>query len=233
MEAEFDVKKYKELVKDKGLTQIKLVQKFNENGHNIKLETIKSWTKKNNPTRPTLKNILVLSDILNIGANELIKNSAKNKIYNNLKPVKNVPIVGISSCGVPNISDMQEAEGYAIFSGDDYTDKLYCVVANGDSMSPDISDGDIVFCDPTAKVLNGDMVHYTLNNESAIKVYFKNEATQILELVPRNQIDGFKTSYIKLDDGSDIDIIRISKVVEVHHKETNNRLARLKAVGRA
>jgi hypothetical protein len=46
MEAEFDVKKYKELVKDKGLTQIKLVQKFNENGHNIKLETIKSWTKK-------------------------------------------------------------------------------------------------------------------------------------------------------------------------------------------
>lgn len=155
-------------------------------------------------------------------------------LYNpNSKPVKNVPIVGISSCGVPNISDMQEAEGYVIFSGDDYTDKLYCVVANGDSMSPDISDGDIVFCDPTAKVLNGDMVHYTLNNESAIKVYFKNEATQILELVPRNQIDGFKTSYIKLDDGSDIDIIRISKVVEVHHKETNNRLARLKAVGRA
>ena len=232
METEFDVKKYKELVKAKGITQLKLVQKFNATGNNIKIETIKCWTRKTNPSQPTLKNILVLSDILNVGANELIKNSKKNKIYDNLKPVKKVPIVGNTSCGVPEYSSMQEYNDYVIYDGDTWTNKLYCVIACGDSMSPEIDNDDKVICDTEAEIQSGDIVHYTIGNESAIKIYVKDEENELIHFVPRNPSENFVTKTIRMESIEN-DIFRMARVVEVYKKLYNNRKARLRLIGRA
>lgn len=144
-------------------------------------------------------------------------------------PVKKIKIVGTASCGGADINHYQSS-GSATYNGDFYTDKLYCVVANGDSMSPEIEDGDEIICDPEIKVQNGDMVHYTIGDESAIKIFVKDEDAYIVQFVPYNQTEIFKTRTIRLDD--DIEV-KIAKVVAVNKLKFNNRHARLKMIGRA
>jgi len=144
-------------------------------------------------------------------------------------PVKKIKIVGTASCGGIDVS-CEHCGGSANYNGEFYTDKLYCVVANGDSMSPEIEDGDEIICDPDAKVQNGDMVHYTIGNESAIKIFVKDEDAYIVQFVPYNQSDTFKTRTFRLDD--DVEV-KIAKVVAVNKLKFNNRHARLKLIGRA
>ncbi|RAZ48352.1 hypothetical protein CHL14416_02135 [Campylobacter hyointestinalis subsp. lawsonii] len=51
-------------------------------------------------------------------------------------------------------------------------------------MIPKIDDCDEVICDPKADILSGDIVHYQINDESAIKVFFKDDAIGVIEFVP-------------------------------------------------
>jgi SOS-response transcriptional repressor LexA len=99
-------------------------------------------------------------------------------------------------------------------------------------MSPEIEDGDEVICDPDVDVQNGDMVHYTIGNEEAIKIYVRDEDAFILQFVPYNQSGTFKTRTIRLDD-EEANEVKISKVVSVNKLKFNNRAARLKMIGRA
>lgn len=153
-----------------------------------------------------------------------------NQLYEpNQKPVNRVKIIGTASCGSTDYNHYQ-ASGTALYNGNFYTDRLYCVVASGDSMSPEIEDGDEVICDPDARVQNGDMVHYTIGNESAIKIYVRDEDAYIVQFVPYNPSDTFKTRTVRLDDDTEIKIV---KVVSVNKLKFNNRHARLKLIGRA
>ena len=157
-------------------------------------------------------------------------NTDLNYIYNpKTKPVKKVKIIGTASCGNPNTNHYQLNESVN-YNGEFYKDNLYCVIANGDSMAPEIEDGDEVICDPDANIKNGDLVHYTVGDESAIKIYIRDDEAYIIQFVPYNQSKTFKTKTIRLDD--DIDI-KIAKVVAVNKLKFNNRLARLKLIGRA
>ena len=147
-----------------------------------------------------------------------------------MRPVRTVKIVGTSSCGSLDINHFQ-GEKYALFNGEEYHERYYCVIACGDSMAPEIDDGDEVICDPAADIINGDMVHYTIGNESAIKVYVKDEDAYIIQFVPYNPSETFKIRTVRLDDDSTI--IKMTKVISVNKRKTNNRLARLKLIGRA
>lgn len=146
------------------------------------------------------------------------------------KPVRTVKVIGTASCGGLDLNHFQ-CNRFALFNGDDYNERYYCVIANGDSMSPEIDDGDEVICDPQAEIINGDMVHYTIGNESALKVYFKDEDAYIVQFVPYNPSDTFKTRTVRLDDDS-VEI-KMAKVISVNKRKTNNRLARLKLIGRS
>jgi SOS-response transcriptional repressor LexA len=99
-------------------------------------------------------------------------------------------------------------------------------------MSPEIEDGDQVICDPTAEILNGDIVHYRIGGESAIKVYVKDEEAFIVQFIPYNTTDNFKTKTIRLDDDL-VEQLYIAKVVAINKVKFNNRNARLRLIGRS
>ena len=171
--------------------------------------------------QPQLKQI---ANFLQISTGELFGES-------NLQ-VKKIPIIGTASCGKVNNNHLQESTGFAYYNGDYYKPSLYCIIANGDSMAPEIEDGDEVICDPDADVQNGDIVHYKIGAESAIKVYVKDEDAYMVQFIPYNSSEDFKTKTIRLDD--DIaNELEISKVVAVNKLKFNNRLSRLKLIGRA
>lgn len=97
-------------------------------------------------------------------------------------------------------------------------------------MIPKIDDCDEVICDPRADILSGDIVHYQINDESAIKVFFKDDAIGVIEFVPFNQNGEFKTLKFRIDDDSVY--IRMCKVIAINKSKMNNRQARLKAINR-
>ncbi|MDR2341551.1 MAG: S24 family peptidase [Campylobacteraceae bacterium] len=106
--------------------------------------------------------------------------------------------MGSSSCG-ESISSAHQAIGdYVYYNGDFYTPKLYCVIACGDSMSPDIEDGDEVICDPERKPQHGDIVDYKIYNEKAIKIFVEDTDANIIQLIPYNQNPEFKIRTIDL-----------------------------------
>ncbi|OCR99230.1 hypothetical protein A9K75_07850 [Campylobacter fetus subsp. testudinum] len=144
--------------------------------------------------------------------------------------IKFVPIVGSASCGVPLPNSYQDIENKAFCRSEVWNKELYAVIADGESMTPEIDNEDEVICDPSAKILSGDMVHYQVGGESAIKVYYEDEAIGVIEFVPFNQNGDYKTLKFRVDDES-VDI-RMSKVVAINKSKTNNRAARLKAINR-
>ena len=95
--------------------------------------------------------------------------------------VKLVPFIGKASCGVPNEYVYEANEFIPIPST--FGDHIYAVEAEGDSMSPKINEGDVVLCDMDKEVRDGDIVHYTIDNESGIKkIKFTDNGVVLLPL---------------------------------------------------
>jgi len=170
---------------------------------------------------PTYENIKKLSEILHV-----------DLASTNEKEVKQIQIVGTASCGNVDNNHLQENNRYCNYNGEFYTSSLYCVIANGDSMAPEIEDGDEVICDPDIPVQNGDIVHYKIGDESAIKVYYKDKEAYIVQFIPYNPTPIFKTRTIRLDEDIASEV-KISKVVAINKLKFNNRLSRLKLIGKA
>ena len=103
----------------------------------------------------------------------------------NIPLTRYLPIIGEASCGVPTNHYYGENVEYYPVSNDLYSNERYLIKAVGDSMLPRIKDGDLVLCDASMIVENGDIVHYTLNGESGIKKLIKNENNAIM-LMPLN-----------------------------------------------
>ena len=121
--------------------------------------------------------------------------------------LKVIPLIGKSSCGKPKDYDLNGYEPIVV-PDDLYKDGMYAVEAEGDSMSPKINNGDIVYCHPNRIVDIGNIVHYWLNGESGIKRYKMNEAGTIISLVPINS--NYDIISIHCDENVDL---RMAKVV--------------------
>ena len=145
-------------------------------------------------------------------------------------PAKKVPIISTASCGGGDMDYLQDSKIETNYNGDYWSEDLYCVIANGDSMATEIEDGDEIICDPNAHINNGDIVHYQINGESAIKVFFKDKES--IEFIPYNPTPTFKTRVINLE-AEERNNLKISKVVAVNKLKFHNRLARLKIIGKA
>lgn len=179
------------------------------------------WT--NDVRNPNPEQVKAILEFLNINSSVLFDNDQSE--------VLQVPVIGTASCGGVEMNFLQDTHKTAPYNGDFYTENLYCVIANGDSMATDIEDGDEVICDPDVEPKSGDMVHYRLGDESAIKILWIDEDAHLIQLVPYNQSDDFKTVTIRLDD-EQINDLTMSKVVAVNKLKLNNRAARLRLIGR-
>lgn len=176
---------------------------------------------------PNIDTINAIATYLNIDVSSLLNENIQDK-----KPVKLVPIKANASCGSSEIATIQDFSRKAYYNGEFWTPSLYCVIANGSSMSPEIDDGDEVIIDPDVKPINGDMVLYKIDNEFAIKVLVIDEDAHIMQFIPYNPSEEFKTRTVRLDDEDTMNRLMIHKVVSVNKLMFNNRAARLKMIGR-
>ncbi len=168
------------------------------------------------------KRIKALAAVLKVGVEDLFND-------HETIPVARIPVVGTASCGSTEVSHDQKGR-FCYYNGDNFAADLYCVIASGDSMAPDIEDGDEIICNPSAQVQHGDMVHYTLHGESAVKVFVRNEEAGIISLKPYNSSPDFKARILRIDD-DEMDALKLVKVVAVNKLKFNNRAARLRLVG--
>lgn len=170
-----------------------------------------------------IKHIPKIAKFFNIEESYLLNKEAT-------KTVSLVRVIGTASCGNIDSNYLQE-DRTCYYNGDSYKDSLYCIIANGDSMAPEIEDGDEIICDPDIDIQNGDIVHYSIGEESAIKVYIRDDEAHILQFIPYNPTDTFKTKTIRLDDNEVIEL-KIRKVVAINKLKFNNRASRLRMIGR-
>jgi len=148
------------------------------------------------------------------------------------KEVKAVPIVANTSCGACDVSTLQDFNKKSYVSRRNWKKSLYSLIACGDSMSSEINDGDELIVDPEIKPANGDIVHYKIDDESAVKVLVIDNEAHIMQFVPINSTDNFKTKTIRLDDEDTLNRLEVHKVISIIKTKVNNRAARLKMIGR-
>ncbi len=99
-----------------------------------------------------------------------------------------VPVVAMASCGEANMYYNEDIDLVVTSTFSNPT--VYAVRADGDSMMNDtstsIKHGEIVFCDPSVKIENGDIVHFLYDGESGIKKYYEDINNRTVTLVPNN-----------------------------------------------
>lgn len=208
------------LIKESKMTNAKLSSELEKRfGYIISKESISKYRNGTRTPDPLfIKNILKILKIEN--ANALFSPDSK--------PVKKIPIIG--TCEHVNIDGYQSKE-FVMYDSESWHEKLYCVIAVGDSMSPEIDNGDKIICDPTIQLEDGDIVHYCIDNKSGIKVYVKDESVGIIQLIPYNTSETVTAINIRVDS-VEHDILKLSVVVTVIKPHLNNRAARLKRVSR-
>lgn len=211
--------KIKEILDFKGIKQKKFAEMINETTVNVN-RYINEQRQIPNSLLPTI------AKELNISIDELLDGEITER------KVSLVPVIGTASCGRIEINCLQDENKKAYYNGDFWKQSLYCVIANGDSMSPEIDDGDEVIIDPDVPCQHGDMVYYKIDDESAIKVLAIDKEAHIMQFVPYNSSENFKTKTIRLDDEETIEKLTYHKVVSVNKLKFNNRAARLKLIGR-
>lgn len=218
----------KKILKEKKITYEKLAEKMTENGFSVTAIAIHKWMAKKDPIRPTINNIIAISKTINIPLNNLIQQEIfKPDIISNVKSVK---IIGEASCGLPISNEYQDKNSEIYISENFYKPELYAVRATGDSMMPEVNDGDILICDPTENFINGDLVHYILFSDSAIKIFLKDKSNNI-QFKPLNLTKNFITITIMANDTDMLENLTISKVVSIVRNLNNSRKIRLKMIG--
>lgn len=183
--------KIREARKNKGLSQDDLASKLGVNR-----VSISNYEKgKNNPTH---NNLLKLSAIL--GVQLMDECSVITKF---------IPLIGLASCGIPKDYNLSNYENIPIDSRL-FRDGMYAVEAEGDSMTPKINSGNIVYCSPNENIENGNIVHYTYHGESGLKKFKVNEDQDIISLIPMNS----EYDIVTISE-FDAKNLRMSKVVGV------------------
>jgi len=177
----------KRVMKKKGFTAKMLSEKLG-----VSRGAVTNWS--NDERSPSPDMIDRLSSILGVSVAEL---------FGEVEDMFFVPLVGRASCGSPQEYDLNGYEPVPV-DGRIYAPGMYAVEAEGDSMSPKINNGNIVYCNPNVQIENGNIVHYSYNDESGIKKYKMNEEGTIISLIPINPeydiitIDEFSFGKLKM-----------------------------------
>lgn len=174
------VERIRELMDKKNIKQKDLV-----NYLQVNQGTIAKWLSQKEKHRRDIPNTILvkIAKYLGVTVEYLIDGSPQTVA------IRHLPIIGSASCGVPTnhyYDELGELERYPI-PADLYGEDRYFVKAIGDSMLPKIKENDLILCDPHMRVENGNIVHYTLNNEeSGIKKAVYDEDGDLVMLIPLN-----------------------------------------------
>lgn len=106
--------------------------------------------------------------------------------YSNIFPLQRtrVPFLGQIACGEPSFCN-EDRESYVEAGTDVRAD--FCLKARGDSMTgARIMDGDIVFIQKDAELVNGQIYAVAIDDEATLKRVYYDETAQELRLLAEN-----------------------------------------------
>lgn len=210
------------IMKENKITNKAMSELLSENyNYSISKESIAKYRNDERTPEPLL--IKFLSDILSVSTDYLLGIDEK--------PATTVPIIGVASCGGKDLTRPLSNKKSAYYNADKFNSSMFCVIARGNGMSPEVDDGDEVICDPLETPVHGDLVYYKYNGENAIKVLTIDEEANIVQLVPYTSTDNFKTTTVRMDDETYSDLI-MTKVVSVNKLKFTQNDSRLKMIGR-
>ena len=106
--------------------------------------------------------------------------------FSNIFPIskKRIPLLGEIACGEPIFCN-EDRESYIAAGTDVRAD--FCLRARGDSMTgARIMDGDVVFIQKDAELVNGQIYAVEIDDEATLKRVYYDEAAQELRLLAEN-----------------------------------------------
>lgn len=106
--------------------------------------------------------------------------------FSNIFPIskKRIPLLGEIACGEPIFCN-EDRESYIAAGTDMRAD--FCLKARGDSMTgARIMDGDVVFIQKDAELVNGQIYAVEIDDEATLKRVYYDEAAQELRLLAEN-----------------------------------------------
>lgn len=167
----------------------------------------------------TLYNVDYLDLYEKAGYIDLIEDDKKNKIDSKPKGVR-VPVLGYIKAGIPisaieEIVDYEEIPETLARKG-----QFFALTVKGDSMAPDIKEGDIAILLVQSNVENGEIgaIIFNGDNEATLKRIYKDETgITLIPDNPNNQ-DGFKPTHYTNKEIEEIPITIAGKLMEIRKK---------------
>lgn len=202
----------KERRKDLGLTQVQLGEKVFKSA-----QVISNW-ERGYTTGITAEDIKNLSSALKIPSKDLIEENPlveKINLYE-LNDTKRVPVIGTVRCGVGGVA-YEYIDEYITIDDTYRPDEMRGFRAEGDSMEPEIHDGDICLVHLQEEVPDGALAVVVICNgveecEGTIKRIHKQDGAIILQATNQAYAPRIFT-------GENANKVRIvGRVVEVRHK---------------
>lgn len=139
---------------------------------------------------------------------------------NIMPPTRRIPVLGVSSCGVPCESNFSEyvsdVEDFVFYTGIETS--VYAIKAFGDSMETYIQDGETLFFEVLKNngITDGEVVHYSYAygapdpDDNGIKVYKKREDGSIYLKPLNGKYDNIEVEYP--------DFLKMSRMLEKNSK---------------
>jgi repressor LexA len=202
----------KERRKDLGLTQVQLGEKVFKSA-----QVISNW-ERGYTTGITAEDIKNLSSALKIPSKDLIEENPlveKINLYE-LKDTKRVPVIGTVRCGAGGVA-YEYIDEYITVDDTYRPDEMRGFRAEGDSMEPEIHDGDICLVHLQEEVPDGALAVVVICDgveeaEGTIKRIHKADGAVILQATnpayPPRIFTGEKANRVKI----------VGRVVEIRHK---------------
>lgn len=193
----------KQLRKTKNITQNKLAELLGVSRSTISMYEIDA-------SEPDFETIMSLCKILDTDPSYLMGTSNENKI-NEKKGVK-IPVLGRIPAGIP-IEAVQEILDYEEISDEMARNgEYFALKVKGNSMTPEITDGEIAIVRKQEDANSGDICVVLVNGyEATLKRIKKSE--QGLTLIPTNTIEFTPTFYTN-EEIEKLPVRIIGKVVE-------------------
>jgi hypothetical protein len=174
-------KNLRRLLEESGKTQKELAEAIGESQ-----QVVNTWAIGR--SIPRMGRVQKLADYFGVEKSVLVDEWQESSIppYPNIFPLqrKRIPLLGEIACGEPIFCN-EGRESYIAAGTDIKAD--FCLKARGDSMTgARIMDGDIVFIQKDAELVNGQIYAVAIDDEATLKRVYYDETAQELRLLAEN-----------------------------------------------
>lgn len=175
---------FKELLKNKNMTQLELVDKFKKQGLKVSQQTISSWIHQGK--LPHDETLTALCKILRVKESDLIPPHITD--FPSIEEVTQAkyPLMGVIAAGEP-IEMVEDIDIETFIATNRKISADFALLVKGDSMEDfGIYDRYFVFIKQQPIVKNGEIAAIAIDNETTLKKFYYDEKQQIVTLIPGN-----------------------------------------------